>query len=218
MNDVHNATEDTETRPEYHGRMSPGAKEELYRLYLSGMTIKDLSLKYGIMPQRVKAIVFLKFTYWNEIYPKMGETHLRMGLQREEEYAKDFPFVDYGIDLQRMSMEQHGYKAEKMRIKDPDISFVSREEEDIAKEKLSKQKSRRWDFVPFSFSGKGGRGYLLKEWVIHKGKGAPKVSRNFEKAVKLTGSDREYLLSKKVRDRMKQGGPRYAAMGRARYM
>jgi hypothetical protein len=38
--------------------MSPIAKEELYRNYEKGMTIKDLSLKYGILPQRVKAIIF----------------------------------------------------------------------------------------------------------------------------------------------------------------
>ena len=42
----------------YLGRMSPVAKEELYLNYKKGMTIKDLSLKYGILPQRVKAIVF----------------------------------------------------------------------------------------------------------------------------------------------------------------
>lgn len=43
---------------QYNGRMSPSAKEELYRYYLNGMTVKDLSLRYGIIPQRVKAIVF----------------------------------------------------------------------------------------------------------------------------------------------------------------
>lgn len=32
------------------GRMSPQAKETLYRSYLQGTTIKDLSLKYGIFP------------------------------------------------------------------------------------------------------------------------------------------------------------------------
>ena len=42
----------------HHGRMSPAAKEELYRAYLSGDTIKDLSLRYGILAQRVKAIVY----------------------------------------------------------------------------------------------------------------------------------------------------------------
>jgi hypothetical protein len=43
---------------EYLGRLSPVAKEEIYRLYLKGMTVKDLSLKYGILPVRVKAVVF----------------------------------------------------------------------------------------------------------------------------------------------------------------
>ncbi len=42
----------------YYGRMSPIAKEELYKSYLLGTSVKDLSLKYGILPQRVKAIVF----------------------------------------------------------------------------------------------------------------------------------------------------------------
>lgn len=38
--------------------MSPAAKEEVYRSYMTGTKIKDLSLKYGILPQRVKAIVY----------------------------------------------------------------------------------------------------------------------------------------------------------------
>lgn len=71
----------------YHGRMSPVAKEELYQNYQKGMTIKDLSLKYGILPQRVKAIVFQRHLYWNEVYPKLGETHMRLALERELFYA-----------------------------------------------------------------------------------------------------------------------------------
>ena len=35
---------------QYNGRMSPFAKEELYLRYQKGTTIKDLSLKYGILP------------------------------------------------------------------------------------------------------------------------------------------------------------------------
>ncbi len=72
---------------QYSGRMSPMGKEELYRNYLKGMTIKDLSLKYGILPQRVKAIIFQKHLYWNEVYPKLGETHMRLALERELFYA-----------------------------------------------------------------------------------------------------------------------------------
>lgn len=33
----------------YSGRLSPFVKENLYREYHKGMTIKDLSLKYGIL-------------------------------------------------------------------------------------------------------------------------------------------------------------------------
>jgi len=33
----------------YYGRMSPFAKEHIYREYHKGMSIKDLSLKYGIL-------------------------------------------------------------------------------------------------------------------------------------------------------------------------
>ena len=43
---------------QYNGRISPLAKEEIYRTYLKGTTIKDLSLKFGILPQRVKAVIF----------------------------------------------------------------------------------------------------------------------------------------------------------------
>ena len=33
----------------YYGRLSPFVKENIYREYIKGYTIKDLSLKYGIM-------------------------------------------------------------------------------------------------------------------------------------------------------------------------
>lgn len=42
----------------YQGRMSPFAKEKVFADYQRGMTIKDISLKYGILQARVKAIVY----------------------------------------------------------------------------------------------------------------------------------------------------------------
>ena len=71
----------------YNGRLSPFAKENVYRDYLKGMTIKDLSLKYGILHMRVQAIIYQKHLYWEEIYPKLGETHMRMAIEREAFYA-----------------------------------------------------------------------------------------------------------------------------------
>jgi len=38
----------------------------------------------------------------------MGETHLRLALEREVLYATEFPFVDYGIDLSVMSEMEKG--------------------------------------------------------------------------------------------------------------
>jgi hypothetical protein len=80
----------------YFGRMSPFSKEILFREYQKGMTVKDLSLKYGILKERVKAIVYQKYLYWHEVYPKMGETHMRLAIEREAIYAAEYPFIEYG--------------------------------------------------------------------------------------------------------------------------
>ena len=94
--------------------MSPQGKEELYRSYMQGTTIKDLSLKYGILPQRVKAIVYQKYLYWEEVYPRLGETHMRVAFEKEMLYARQFPFVDYGIDLQIMADMEKGVRLTKL--------------------------------------------------------------------------------------------------------
>jgi hypothetical protein len=94
--------------------MSPFVKETIFREYQKGMSVKDLSLKYGIMQQRVKAIVFQKHMYWNEVYPKMGESHMRLAIEREAMYAQDFPFVEYGQDLDVMAEYEKGVKVEQI--------------------------------------------------------------------------------------------------------
>ena len=90
--------------------MSPFVKERIYREYLTGSSVKDLSLKYGILQQRVKAIVFQKHLYWEEVYPKLGETHMRLAFEREAIYASEYPFVEYGVDLQVMAELEKGVK------------------------------------------------------------------------------------------------------------
>jgi Eukaryotic mitochondrial regulator protein len=107
---------------QYNGRLSPLAREEIYRTYLKGTTIKELSLKFGILPQRVKAIIFQRHLYWNEVYPKLGETHLRMAFERELLYATDFPFVDYGKDLNLMAEIEKGIQLVKVARSDIDAN------------------------------------------------------------------------------------------------
>lgn len=191
--------------------MSPIGKEELYLNYQKGMTIKDLSLKYGILPQRVKAIIFQKHLYWNEIYPKMGETHFRLAMERELMYASEFPFVDYGIDIRIMAEMEKGIQLSRIRRSDIDTNPPEPVKKRI-EEALSKMKCKKQDRIPEDFIGKGGKGYILKNWVIHRGKGAPKVNKAFREAVRLVGTKNEHLLNKMIKMRMYAGGPRYAGM------
>lgn len=81
------------------GRYSPIVKEEMYRMHKKGTSFADIGLKYGALPERVKAIVWQREILWNEVYPKLGETTLRLGLEREFMYAQIFPFAEYGVDL-----------------------------------------------------------------------------------------------------------------------
>ena len=113
------------------GRMSPFVKETTYREYQRGMSVKDLSLKYGILQQRVKAMVFQKHMYWNEVYPKLGESHMRLGIEREAMYAQDFPFVEYGQDLNIMAEYEKGVKIEHLSRTDYDADPHRENEEKL---------------------------------------------------------------------------------------
>lgn len=150
--------------------------------------------------------------YWNEVYPKLGESHMRMALERELLYAQDFPFIDYGKDLRLMSEIENGVKLVKVPRSDIDANPPEAVKKRI-EASLAKMRPKRQDFIPEDFVGKGGKGYILKNWVIHRGFGAPIVSKLFRDAVRLTGSKEEYKLNKKRLLRMKAAGPRYAAMG-----
>ncbi len=59
-------------------------------------------------------------------------------------------------------------------------------------ESLAKMKPKRHDFIPEDFSGKGGKAYILKNWVVHRGFGSPIVSKIFRDSVRLTGTKKEY--------------------------
>lgn len=73
-----------------------------------------MSLKYGILPQRVKAIVYQKHLYWEEVYPRLGETHLRISMEMEMIYAAEFPFMEYGIDLNEMAQMEQGVRITRL--------------------------------------------------------------------------------------------------------
>ena len=200
---------------QYNGRMSPNAKERLYRHYLQGATVKDLSLQYGILPQRVKAIIYQKHLYWEEVYPRLGETHLRVALEREASYAQIFPFIDYGGDFIVMAELEKGMKLTKMEVTPTDAKLEKETKQEV-EDYLSKMKPRKYDKVPEKFVGKGPNGYMLYDMVHHKGKSSPSVTQRFRDLVRYRGTDEEHRVSEVYLKRMKAGGPRYAIMNTQR--
>jgi hypothetical protein len=198
----------------YYGRLSPFAKEQLYREYHKGMSVKDLSLKYGILHQRVKAIIFQKHLYWEEVYPKLGESHMRLALEREALYASEFPFVEYGCDLQAMAELEKGIRVERLSRTEYDSNPPKETEEKVNKY-IYKMRSRKSDRIPLELQGKSCNAYLLQEWVIHRGKGAPRTSRLFADIARHYGrKETEHFLNTKTRRRMAKGGIRYASLGK----
>ena len=111
-----------------------------------------------------------------------------------------------------MAEMEKGIKHFKIKTSDCD-SDPPKGVKDKIEKSLSEMRARKHEYVPERFVGKGGKGYMLMDWIIHRGKGAPKVSYTFDKVVRLTGTKNEIRLSKKEKLKMKAGGPRFAAMG-----
>jgi hypothetical protein len=109
-------------------------------------------------------------------------------------YATDFPFIDYGLDLKVMAEMEKGIKLVKVRRSDADANPPESVKKRI-EEALAKMKPKRQDYIPEEFIGKGGHGYILKNWVIHRGYGSPKVSKAFKDVVRLTGTKSQYKLN-----------------------
>ena len=52
--------------------------------------------------------------YWEEVYPRLGETHMRIAMEAEMIYAHTFPFMDYGIDLELMAEMEKGVRITRL--------------------------------------------------------------------------------------------------------
>jgi hypothetical protein len=192
------------------GRVSPWCKEEIYRNYLEGWTVKDLSYKYGILPERVKAIVWLRDLFWKEFYPKIGESGLRRRLESGFEYAKQFGYIDYGKDLEQMAKREQGMRLRKVSRGEIDCKPTKEVEEKIA-EAFKKIKPKAIDHIPIKFIGKGPSGYLIKEMVVKRGKGSKRVSLMFRKYCYYKDKY-PHLLPDNVLKK-KELGPRVASYG-----
>ena len=191
------------------GGLSPWCKEEIYRNYLAGWTVKDLSYKFGILPERVKAIVYHNVS-WKEIYPKIGESGLRRRLEHSFEIAKRLPYIDYGKDLKAMAEREEGFRLLKVQRSEIDCKPSKEVEEKLSKV-FKNTKPRRITYIPIKFVGKGPSGYLIKEMYVNSGTGSRTVGRRFKDFCKNKDLAPQ-TLPKKMLDRQTLG-PRIACLG-----
>ena len=69
--------------------------------------------------------------YWNGVYPRLGETHMRLALEREAIYASKFPFVEYGLGLNVMADLVNGVKMEYISRTDYDTDPSKQDKETV---------------------------------------------------------------------------------------
>ena len=196
-------------RPVY-GRVSPWAKEEIYKLHLEGWTIRDLSVRFGLLPERVKFIVWSKQYFYDEIFPRVDLATIELALEREMLYSVHFPWVDYGKDLYVISRREKGLFFQRYRLSEIDVN-PPKEVQERMERVLENQTKRRYDIVTEGFHGHGGKGFYLKSWIVNKGHGSERVNRKFKMVIQHTRKNQQ-LIPDRARTRMGMG-PRIAALG-----
>jgi hypothetical protein len=193
----------------FNGRLSPQAREHIYQLYRQGATVRDLSIKFGILPERVKAVVWMKQIFYEQVVPRIDLTTMKMGLEREALYAKSFGWVDYGLDLVVMAFKERGVQFQRFRKRDVDINTTP--EQDVAMLKLlEKKRKKNYDHVIDRFMGKGQGGYYLKSWIVYRRQGAERVTHRFKQI--LLNAHSPHKMSLRVQKRLHLG-PRAASKG-----
>jgi hypothetical protein len=198
------------TKKHHFGRMSPHAREEIYSLYKNGWSIKDISLKYGILPLRAAAIIWCRCYFHDSIAPHFGRTFWRLGLEREIMYASEYPFVDYGLDLDVMAYFEKGMEYVKFGDSTIDIN-PPQEVIDKVKNAVDKLPKRRAYTIHRGTIGTGFKKYDIKDIVIRRGNGKLDVSEMF-KRICYRGDITPYNFPKKVQERLHLG-PRIASLG-----
>lgn len=193
------------------GRLSPTAKEEIYRRFLAGWTVRDLCLQYGIIPERVQAVVWQRRYFYEEILPKASLVDMELMKLMEMSYAMDFSYCDYGLDLDELNHREEGVPIINFNKTDVDVS-AGVVDGDLSMEQLKKSKQKRkYDIVTEKFHGYGTKGFYVKSWIVSKGRGSLKVSRMFKAAVQRSNGAK-HRLPDKVAWKLKKG-PRVASLG-----
>lgn len=195
---------DIDPTEDIFGRVSPWAKEEIFRLYLEGWSIRDLSIRFGILPERAKAIIWCRKQFYDEIFPRLDIKTVRLGIEREMMYGMYYPWIDYGLDLETLIEREKGVPLMNFRNSNVPIDPKAEEDRERKLNRILEQKTKKkQDKVTEGFVGTGNKGYFLKSWIVYKGHGSERVNRGFKKALHF--SEKKERLSHNMRKKIKNG-------------
>ena len=130
----------------------------------------------------------------------------------EAHYAADFPFVDYGVDIPMMAELEKGVKVMKIKRSETDIAKAGKPETNETEEYLALMKKKRYTKIPIGYAGRGPRGYLLYDMVYHRTRSAAQARQSFKDLVRYSGTKQENLTKRRLIDRMRIAGPRFATL------
>lgn len=196
-------------RPIY-GRVSPWAKEEIYKLHLDGWSVRDISVRYGLLPERVKFIIWAKQYFYDEVMPNVDLQTVELGLEREMIYSRHFPWMDYGKDLYIIAQREKGLHFQRFRVSEIDANPPKEIQEKMEKH-LEGQGKRAYDVVTEGFIGHGNKGYYIKSLIVNSGHGSERVNKKFKMIVQHSKNNPQ-LIPDRARTKLNQG-PRIASLG-----
>ena len=87
---------------------------------------------------------------------------MRLAMEREFMYARQYPFMEYGVDLTVMSVLEKGVYGSVLTRTPYDVNPPKNQKKWIDY-KLSKYHSRKGDRIPLKVEGSGGKRYHLYE-------------------------------------------------------
>jgi len=199
--------EDDEESDLVDAKMSFDSKVECYENYLKGESIRNLSLKYGILPLRVRAIVWQHQYFAEHILPHANLDTIKLAIYCEKVIVESVvPTVDYGLDLEFMANEQQGVETRPTNFRNipcnppPDPTYEQRYDQ-----LLKKQKKPRQEYITEKFVGNTWNGYYLCDMKKYRGNGSERVTKKFRRILENSGNPHDYGLPLNAERKLKKG-------------
>lgn len=193
-------------------RLSAAARLNIYKLYLEGKTIGEICTRFGIVPERAKAVVFMQQNYFEAVVPRIDAQTVVAGLELDTMVGTYTGTMDYGLDLEALQGHVGGNIDYGVSFKNknlPPPRYIDKEKElkEDFKDIVRSRRMTSQDILITAVSGNAGAGYIIKDIYKHKGKGAQSSGKTFYRLLRT--ADRKDGIPRNAQKQVSRG-PRAA--------